>query len=146
MKTLWLFLMVLSLGTAAGAQDSWKVVHNRKQQLQATEDAVKNTILISKADLEKKGSLCVKYKEEKPAKDWKRTIALFDEKDAELLQQEGRLLKISNAQLRSLIDKTPVIKVYTWALPTDPNVAATVRVRRVHLCTIQVKDEGAKTE
>ncbi len=140
MKILWLFILLIGWSTAAGAQDSWKVVHNKKQKLQATgEDKVQNTIILSQADLAKKGSLCVQYREQKPRGDWKRTLALFDQKDTRLVQQEGTVLEVPNAELRALADSVPVVEVYTWALPADPNLAATVRVRRVHLCTLQLK-------
>jgi hypothetical protein len=142
MKTIWLFILFVCFYTTAGAQDSWKLIHNGTQKLQANaEDAVKNTIAINKAALTKKGCLKVTYTARNQQKDWKRTIALFDEKDAELLQQDGALLKVSNARLKTLSDLAAIIKVYTWSLPADPDVAATVRVRRIHLCTIVIKDK-----
>ena len=29
------------------------------------------------------------------------------------------------------------IKIYTWSLPQNPRLAATIRIRRVHLCTLE---------
>jgi hypothetical protein len=38
-----------------------------------------------------------------------------------------------------LLENNNTIKIYTWALPKDPKEAARVRIRRVHLCTIELK-------
>ena len=134
MKTLFL-LLCISFSMALAAQDSWKVTHNGKQLLKTTnEDETKNMVTIKKTDLKKTGYLSVHYQGENQ-QGWKRTIALIDEKDNELIKQNGASFKLSNQKLNTLSDgKTG--KIYTWALPTDPKLAAAVRVRRIHLCTI----------
>ena len=45
-------------------------------------------------------------------------------------------IKIKNATLDSLFAKSKILKIYTISLPKDPAKRATVRVRRVHLCTL----------
>jgi hypothetical protein len=120
--------------------DSWKVMHNGKQKLQTSgEDMTKNKITIKKADLNKKGSLEVTYYETGKEKGWERNIAVFDEKDNELMKYKGNVAKLANSKVDSLSNTYKTIKIYTWSLPTDPEVAATVRIRRVHLCTIIIK-------
>jgi hypothetical protein len=136
------FLMVITNGqyVPTAGIDSWKVEHNGKSKLKASsENTAKNIITITKGDLKKGGALVIAYKEAGKQKDWVRSITLFDEKDNELLKEESILLKVPNNQLSLLAGKNKIIKVYTWALPTDPAVAATVRIRRIHLCTILIK-------
>ncbi len=126
--------------TFTGRTDTWKIVHNGKLLLQSsTEDPSKNTKTIKVADLKKSGYLWINYTENEKQKGWKRIIALFDDNDHELLKHGGNSLRVTNPHLRSLANKYRTIHIYTWSLPTDPKVAATVRVARVHLCTIVLK-------
>ncbi|MEO6069664.1 MAG: hypothetical protein ABIN57_02370 [Chitinophagaceae bacterium] len=120
--------------------DSWRIEHNGNLKLYAsTENPAKNVITLKKADFKKAGALVIGYKEMSREGGWQRSITLFDEKDNELIKEEGALLKVKNAKLASLAASYKTIKIYTWALPTDPALAATVRIRRVHLCTILIK-------
>jgi hypothetical protein len=134
------FIMSLSNGQPQDATDSWKVEHNGKTKLKATaENEDKNVITIKKEDLKKTGTFLVAYKEVSSERGWQRSITLFDVKDNELLKSESALLKIPNSKLSSLANSHKILKIYTWSLPTDPAVAATVRIRRIHLCTILIK-------
>ena len=134
------FIMTLSNGQIQIGNDSWKVEHNGKIKLKASEENEgKNVITIKKDDLKKTGVLLVAYKEMDGQRGWQRSITLFDEKDNKLLKSEGALAKVPNEKLAELANRYKIIKIYTWSLPTDPAVAATVRIRRVHLCTILIK-------
>lgn len=140
MKTIFFLVAAFCWTTALQAQNSWKVIHNGRQKLQAAaESTVKNVLLFRRSDLKAGGALQVSFTEPKKQKDWQRVIAVFDDKDNELLQQTGNALKIDNANLDALAKTAKVIKIFTWSLPTDPNMAAAVRVRRVHLCTLIIK-------
>jgi hypothetical protein len=140
MKTLFLLLFASIVGFSAQAQDSWMVVHGGKIRLQSSEeDEKKNVVSIKAADLKKTGHLLISYIEAEKQKDWKRTIMFVGPNDKELLKIEGPVARLQNAKLKALAAKSKTIKVYTISLPTDPDVAATVRVRRVHLCTLSVK-------
>lgn len=143
MKTLFLLLSFV-FSTSLFAQDSWTISHNGKTKLQASvEDETKNEVKIdSKNTLVKesaKGYFIVNYKELKKQKGWKRYIAFVDENDNEFYKQEGSVLKLSNTKLRKLMEPSKIrtVKIYTWSLPTDPELAARIRVRRVHLATIK---------
>lgn len=128
------------IGFCAQAQDTWTVVQGGKIRLKASgEDEAKNVVSIRSADLKKAGSLTITYVEAERQKDWKRTIMFVGPNDKELLKVEGPMAKVQHAKLKALAAKYKTIKVYTMSLPTDPELAATVRVRRVHLCTITVK-------
>lgn len=141
-----LFLIVSLLGffqinaqTSGG--NTWTVEHNKAVRLKATgENVAKNTLTIKASDLKAEGQLYINYTEAKPLKDWKRTFAVFDEKDNDLMSYSGSSFKISNGKLRSLAsDGITTIRIYTWALPTDPDLASRIRIKRVHLCTVRLQ-------
>jgi hypothetical protein len=121
--------------------ESWTITHNSKLKLRAAEEAPeKNSISIPSAELKKNGNLVVAYTEAQPQKGWKRSIMVFDEKDNELSTVSGTVFKITNAKLRSLKESgIYIIKIYTWSLPTDPELAARIRVARKHIGTINIK-------
>lgn len=140
MKALFALLFASLIGFGAEAQDSWLVVHGGKVRLKtAEEDETKNVVNIKATDLKKTGHLLISYIEAEKQKDWKRTIMFVGPNDKELLKIDGPVAKVQNAKLKALAAKSKTIKVYTISLPSDPEVAATVRVRRVHLCTLSVK-------
>jgi len=135
-----LLLVALAISTLVMAQnDTWKLSHNGKIRLTASEENEKNRVEIRAAELNKKGLLSIAYKEGQPQPDWQRELMIYDPADNDLLRQQGSLLKISNAELKKLFGKSKTLVVYTMSLPKDPNLAATVRVRRVHLCTLVLK-------
>lgn len=136
MKILFAFLLGFS-GVTAIAQDSWKVCLDKKVLLKASsEDAVKNVIKISSVDLKKNRNFIVNYTDATSQKGWERTIAVYDEKDNELKKQTGKRLSLKTSELKTLVNKYKVIKVYTVNSPIDPKMKSQVRLRRVHLCTL----------
>lgn len=135
-----LFLLgVLLLGTSASVPDSWKITFNSRILLfTSSENAEKNKLSISKAELLNNGPLVISYSR-KPEKGWKREISVVDKSENELVKKGNNKVSISSSQLKKIIDKgITTVHVYSWAIPTDPKKAAVVRVRRVHLCTIIV--------
>ena len=137
MKFFLLLLFSISAATVF-AQDSWKVCFDKKTLLSTSvESEEKNVIKISSAQLKKYKSLVVTYKEKQPKKDWQRTITVYYQNDKEFTKQTGNTLKIKlDTAFTNLLQSSKTIKIYTVSLPTDPNLAAQVRVRRVHLCTL----------
>jgi len=137
MKLFYLLFICFSMTSAVMAQESWKVTLNDKTVLNATtEDEEKNSVIFKPSDLKKKKDFIVKYIEKDKKNDWERVIVVYDETDHELTKQKGAQLKIKNSALHSLFKNTKKIKLYTWALPTDPKLKAVIRIRRVHLCTL----------
>jgi hypothetical protein len=54
----------------------------------------------------------------------------------------GRMVGKTDADLKEIFNKTEkgkTYKLYTIATPADPNIAATVRVRRILLCKVKIK-------
>ena len=101
-----------------------------------------NVRTIKASDLKKNYVLEISYKEVDVAKEkeWIRSFMVFDESDQQLLKKDStRHIKITSAQLKKLFGDKKKIKIYTIAIPSDPDLAARVRVRRMHLCTLQLQ-------
>ena len=134
-------LLSLTLGFSALAQDNWKVALNGKELLSTAEEKPEgNIVTLSKADLAKTANFLVKFTEKEPQTGWKRSIVLVDKGENEVQAETGRILTVSSKTLLTHLLRAGTLYIYTWALPTDPELAARIRVRRVHLCTIKLKD------
>ena len=140
MKNLLLLLVFLSSAFISQAQNSWKIKLNQKVLLStSTEDEAKNSKKIKRIELNKPGFLEVLYKEMPVKTGWQRSLLFFDENDTELWRKDSSTSKIPNAIFKKISAGKKKIKIYTISLPIDPNKAAAVRVRRVHLCTLELK-------
>jgi hypothetical protein len=141
--------LLLSLGLtylllqAQNAQpDSWKIKWNKKVILETSKtNETANTRKIKSADLKKNYVLEISYKESdaKKEKEWIRSFMVFDESDNEILRKDStRNTMITASELKKLFGDKKKIKIYTIAIPADPDLAARVRVRRAHLCTLEL--------
>ena len=137
MKSFLLLGFSFFLALRSFAQDSWKITLNEKNIFNAkTENEEKNIVKIRSSDLQKKKEFVLIYTEKPKKTDWTRSVMIVGENDHELLREEGSKIKIKNAGLDSLFAKSKTLRIYTISLPKDPAKRATVRVRRVHLCTL----------
>lgn len=137
MKKLSLFFLLTSFfALRSPAQDRWTVQLNSKVLLTANEeDTVKNKVTVD--DL-KKGSLIVTYTSGKVENERKRRLAVYDVNDHELYSKEAHSISVPVASLKKWKYASPQIKIYTWPHPGE--AGANVRLRRVHLCTINFTD------
>ena len=134
-----LFFILAFMNIPAFTQDSWIIKLDKKQLLKTSEENTeKNQITLNRSQLKKK-NLTVSYFEKEKLEGWRRTISVYDNKDNLLLQKQTGNLKLSEEVLKKWFNKFPVVMIYTWSLPIDPKMKATVRIRRVHLCTIHFK-------
>jgi hypothetical protein len=136
-----LLLLLLIPALYAGAQDSWKVRLNNKIIVAATEiNETAHTKMISPSLWKKNGQLEVVYKSPEPLEEgWVRTIYFIDESGNELIVKDNTSkVRISQKQLRKTFAGKKKINIYTVGRPLDPEVAMRVRLRRVHLCTLEL--------
>ena len=140
MKNIFFLLTIFSC-LSSFTQDTWIVKHNKIELLNTGKsDPVQNIIAITQTDLNKAGELVIMYKETNPQKKWVRYLVVYDDAENILIQKKGiSILKLSNVSLKKFLLKNSVIKIFTWNLPADPKQAAGIRVRRLHLCTIELK-------
>lgn len=134
------FISLILLSFSVSAQNSWKICVNNKVVLSAAaEDESSNNKRIGAADWKKDGSLEIAYKEIPVNKSLIRSIILVDENDNELFRKNDvSSLKIPLRELKTTAAGKNKIRIFTIAIPRDPELAARVRVRRVHLCTLEL--------
>ena len=133
---------LLAAAQSAPKTDTWSIKLNGENVFTASkENETANTVKIAARDLVKKNS-CVEinYVPALANAGWSRSIMLYDENDNELLNKKmsGDSLYIAGSEWKKLATQKKKIKIYTISLPDDPKLAATVRVRRVHLCTLEL--------
>ena len=142
MGKLILYILLLTLPSVVAAQDydSWAIYHNRKEvskfnNKKETNDERKVTLL--NRILEGPGFFIIEYTPAAEQSDWIRTIGFFDTSGKSIREYSNTLfLKIHNSEIAGIIENQQKVRVYSWAVPKDPAVAATVRVRRILLCTL----------
>ncbi len=143
MKKICWVLPLLFFAMTTTAQDSWKIKLNGKLLLGSeAEDRNANIKKVKAAELNNDtGTLDVLYKEANPQAGWKRMLTFVDENDHEKLRKDSvtAQTRVKLSTLKELFTGKKKISIYTISLPTDPELAARVRVRRVHLCTLELE-------
>ncbi len=89
------------------------------------------------------GFLKIVYKDGNFTKNWKRHFLVMDENSQILIDTSIKALNGTiSFDLRKLkaITKKKKFSLYTYSFPNDPNVAATIRVRRMILFTAEWKE------
>lgn len=118
------------------AKPGWQVFVNKQLILQSnTEDAAANSKTIAAKDLFTDNGLQIIYTEE-PDAQLNRSYIIMDTNRRELFRTENTKQPINGAELKKAIGDQKTIVLYTVAIPSDPALAATVRVRPVHVCTL----------
>jgi hypothetical protein len=132
MKIVFASAFILFSALVSHAQERWTVQLNSKVLLTAkTEDTAAN--VIESPDL-KKGSLIITYISGQVQNERKRRLMVYDAADNELYSKEAFSISIPVASLKKWKRTSSRIKIYT--LPVLGEAGATVRLRRVHLCTL----------
>lgn len=140
-----LMSLLLLKGFFTNAQEgaNWKIVLNKKAILTASgqEDSIKNKLQLKKSDLANNNIFKIEYNEPKNSttKGWVRTIVIMDTTSAIVVQQDSvSLLQLYNKDLMKLLWSRQKVNIYTWVKPLDPGMAAAIRIRRFHLCSIEL--------
>ena len=116
---------------------SWIIKLNNKIILSTRqEDAIKNVKKIKTTDWKKSGKLEIFFTEDEK-NTWMRSFQFVDEQDNDILRKDSTLhAALSLVELRRLFAGKKKLKIYTTISPLDPGIA--IRIRRVHLCTLQL--------
>lgn len=144
MTKLFFFILVsYSVSVQAQSYDSWEIYQNRKEvskfnNKKETNDE-KKVVLLNRF-LEGPGFFVIEYIPAAEQAEWIRTIAFYDSTDKQIREFNNTLfLRIHNSEIAGIMEGRQKVKVYSWAVPKDPAVAATVRVRRILLCTLYTR-------
>jgi len=136
-------LIFLSLSGKSQKYDSWSVFHNRKEagsfnSKKETDDERK--VILLNIVLDGPGFFVIEFTPMKEQAEWIRTIAFLDSNGKTLREYNNTLLlRVHNAEIASIMENRQKVQVYSWAVPKDPALAATIRVRRTLLCTLYTR-------
>lgn len=140
MKKLFLIFSILLSTAALHAQYTWCVKLNGKTLLKtASENQEKNVVSLTDASLKSTGFFEIDFSRSDTS--MHRTILVNDASGSGLSSWEEvkRKWRISNKELAKLLEGRDQLKFYYTEIPRDVNKAMLVRVRPVHLCTINRK-------
>ena len=140
-----IYISALFLGTSLQAQsyDSWNVYHNRREVSKFNnkkEPKEERKVLLLNRFLEGPGFFIIEFTPAAEQSDWIRTIGFFDSSDKSIREYNNTLfLRLHNSEIAGIMEGRQKVKVYSWAVPKDPALAATVRVPRILLCTLYTR-------
>jgi len=141
MKQLLLLILLIPSVVFAQKKDSWKICAHHKTVASGTMGG--DTEPVTAELSATKGTFKITYKS--AAKDKKRSIIIMNESRNPLITEElGKNSGTVKIDINQLKEKTggKTFYVYTLALPTDPAIAATIRVRPMLLCTVSWKNSN----
>lgn len=140
---LYLFVLLLSAPVFAQSYDSWSIYHNRKEVSKFNnkkETGDEKKILLLNRFLEGPGFFIVEYTPAAEQSEWIRSIGFYDSTGKIIREYSNTLfLRIHNSEMAGLMEGRQAVGVYSWAVPKDPAIAATVRPRRILLCTLYTR-------
>jgi uncharacterized DUF497 family protein len=144
MAKLILYVLILFSATVqAQSYDKWEIYQNRKEVSKFNnkkETSDENRVLLLNRFLEGPGFFVIEFTPAAEQAEWIRTIAFYDSTDKEIREYNNTLfLRIHNSEIAGIMEGRQKVRVYSWAIPKDPAVAATVRVRRILLCTLYTR-------
>ena len=144
MSKLLLYTLILFSATVqAQSYDKWEIFQNRKEVSSFNnkkETTDERKILLLNRFLEGPGFFVIEFKPAAEQSEWIRTIAFYDSTDKQIREYNNTLfLQIHNSEIAGIMEGRQKVKVYSWAVPKDPAVAATVRIRRLLLCTLYTR-------
>lgn len=137
-KILFLLAFVLSTGLLS-AQQQWTVCFRGKTCLKnVEEDPAGNLIRISKAGLAKKGDLTIRFSTDDGTV--YRHLMADDQNRSGIKGWEniGSSFSVNTGELKKLFEGRKKVLFYFTEIPRDPEKAALVRVRPVHLFTLEL--------
>lgn len=133
----------VSLALQAQSYDSWEIYQNRKEVSKFNNKKESNDerrVVLLNRFLEGPGFFVIEYTPAAEQAEWIRTIAFYDSTDKQIREYNNTLfLRIHNSEIAGIMEGRQKVRVYSWAVPKDPAIAATVRVRRILLCTLYTR-------
>lgn len=148
MKKLIFFILFITTTQLVNAQAiSWRAkLGNKKTWEFAGEDPEKNSVQLSYSQLKSKNNFMLGYVAPADEKEWKRILQVNDAAGSAIIEipeltktqkDNGTIwFTIPAKQLKKILTQHKKITILVSSLPSDPEKAALVRVRPVHVCTI----------
>jgi hypothetical protein len=136
-----LIIAFMSLLPAIGlSQESWDITFAKKTLLKKTaENPEKNIVKISRTSLTTKNKFVLKLNDIDTAYYITIEATTEDGSGQQSWKYTGKSLIISGSNLKKLLTGRNKIKFQYMAIPKDPDLAAVVRLRPIHICTVVAK-------
>lgn len=137
MRTVLLVITCCVASLLRAQTGQWTIrLHNKVLLSTRLEDPVKNRVSLASKEWNKDGSFEIVFREDNK-NEWYRSFLFYSETDEEILRKDSSSrIQISVAELRKTVAGHKKVIIYTTITPRDPSLA--IRIRRVHLCTLQL--------
>jgi len=141
-----LLILCLCFANPLFAQkDSWKIYLDKKLLAQGVEPRSSDTTLITlkKSRLSGKKMFRIEYTEANPVSLWKRTFIFYDQNESLSsidFNTSSGMFSIPMDRIRSLLIEHRRIDLYTFSEPLDEKLASAIRIRRIFVCRIRMKE------
>jgi hypothetical protein len=140
MKSIILTLISLVFFTMAQSQESWTICYGKKTILKkVAENKQKNLFTISKSSLSTNSKLTIQLHEVDTTNYITLMANLEDGTNLKEWEYAGKTFIIPASELKSMAGTNSKLLFYYRSIPKDPEKAAVVRIRPVHVCTISIK-------
>lgn len=140
MKKLILTILTFTFLTMAQSQESWTICYGKKSILKkVSEDKEKNSFTISKSSLTSNAKLTIQLHAVDTANNITLMANLDNSNTVKEWEYTGKTLSITASELKKIIGQNNKLDFYYRSIPKDPEKAAVVRIRPVHVCTITLK-------
>lgn len=138
-KIISLFLLLFVCGLLKA---QYVISINNKKRL-TIKESENNAALILKLTPPYPAKAMLSIKEIKQNKGWLRSYDITDNKDNVITSLENTYSTDTKQtliqQLIKKLEPGEKYSIYTWAKPSDPKLAASVRIRRIFLCALVIE-------
>lgn len=140
MKKIILTILTFTFLTMAEAQESWTICYGKKSLLKkVSEDKEKNSFTINKSSLSGNSKLTIQLHAVDTANYITLMANLDNGNNVKEWEYNSKTFRITAGELKTLFGSESKLHFYYRSLPKDPEKAAVVRIRPVHVCTITLK-------
>lgn len=139
MKKVILIVLSLAVSTMVQSQENWTVGYGKKIILKnVAEDQVKNTFSVSNSGIGK-SSLFITLHKVDTANNVTLMVYTEDRNGLKNWDYTGKKITIPGNEIKKLLQEHKKLLFYYTAIPKDPALAAVIRVRQIHVCTVTLK-------
>lgn len=142
MKRLFILLPLIFMGGLINAQHIISINSKQVLKLNEEDDNADENIKLN-LNFKHPAAAVFEAKDLKGSKQWKRSYIIYDEQDNEILKlNASKKVNTQQVAIKELLKKLEAGKkyfLYTMATPSNPKLAAVVRVRRILLCAVIVQ-------
>lgn len=122
------------------SQENWTICYGKKTILKkVAEDRVKNTFTINKNSLTSNSKLTIQLLALDTANNITLMANLENGNSVKEWEYTSKSLSIPAKELKTLFGTDNKLHFFYRSIPKDPEKAAVVRIRPVHVCTITLK-------